>query len=207
MAIQGQYDSGIVYFIGQQVVVDGVLYEATAAVPVDTSPPNADYWEVVSGEIVTPSPAGIPAHYVQPFAWNSLTSAEWAAEGLPVTGYQPNDGDLILAAWFETDTLWNGTTPKADIGTFDGGNDGVFTELLSGTISLGTADSAITDNAGLDKIATDVLNLDTAGMPIRVTSPANPLTIIVSETGVKGGTAAGASAGSSTLHLIVVPAL
>lgn len=205
MSIQGQYDSGITYLIGSQVIVDAILYQATADVPVQTSPPNADYWEVVSGDELPSSPAGIAAHYVFPFAFNTVTSAEWAADGAPVVGYEPNVGDLILAAWFETDTLWNGTTPKADVGTFDGGNAGLFEEINSATVSLATADEAITDNAGIDKIATPVI-VGQAGMPLRITSAANPLLVVVSETGAKNGTAQGSTAGSSTLHLIVVPA-
>lgn len=205
MSIQGQYDSGITYLVGSQVIVAGILYQATADVPTQTSPPNADYWEVVQGDELPSSPAGIPAHFVFPFNFETVTSAEWAADGVPVTGYEPNVGDLILAAWFETDTLWNGTTPTADVGTFDGGNAGLFEEINSATVSLATADSGVTDNAGIDQIATPVI-VGQAGMPLRITSAANPLLVVVSETGAKNGTAQGSTAGSSVLHLIVVPA-
>ncbi|MEE5083809.1 phage tail protein, partial [Pseudomonas alliivorans] len=41
------YDPGETYEIGQMVVVNGRIYQATNAVPTGTSPPNADYWEDV----------------------------------------------------------------------------------------------------------------------------------------------------------------
>lgn len=205
MSNQSQYDSSITYITGQMVIVNEIVYEAVQDVPTQTGPPNGTYWSVVSGEELPNSPAGLPAHFVFPFAFNTVTSAIWASAGAPVIGYQPNVGDLILEAWFETDTLWNGTTPKADVGTFSGGNAGLFEEINSATVSLATADSGVTDNAGIDKIATPVL-VGQAGMPLRVTSAVNPLVVVVSETGAKGGTAQGSTAGSSTLHLIVVPA-
>ncbi|MEE4683653.1 DUF1983 domain-containing protein [Pseudomonas alliivorans] len=41
------YDPGETYEIGQMVVANGRIYQATNAVPTGTSPPNADYWEDV----------------------------------------------------------------------------------------------------------------------------------------------------------------
>ncbi|KPC56525.1 putative phage host specificity protein [Pseudomonas amygdali pv. morsprunorum] len=41
------YDPDLTYEKGQMVVVDGRIYQAEQAVPVNTSPPNAAYWEDV----------------------------------------------------------------------------------------------------------------------------------------------------------------
>ncbi|PPS23786.1 host specificity protein, partial [Pseudomonas amygdali pv. morsprunorum] len=47
------YDPDLTYEKGQMVVVDGRIYQAEQAVPVNTSPPNAAYWEDVGDLLQT----------------------------------------------------------------------------------------------------------------------------------------------------------
>lgn len=57
MGNQSAYSSAQTYIKGQQVIVDDVLYQATRSVPVNTSPPNGSFWDVVA---ITPSgPGGV----------------------------------------------------------------------------------------------------------------------------------------------------
>lgn len=131
-----------------------------------------------------------------------------------VTLFTPAIGDLIYDVGISVTTLFNGTTPKADVGTFSGGNVGLFGELAnSGQVSLGTADVAVTDNAGLtttngnqwlnDAVAS-VASAGTAAFkpPILSVTVANPFLLVVSQTGQKSGTATGASAGVGVVYVI-----
>ncbi|MCF5550307.1 DUF1983 domain-containing protein [Pseudomonas syringae] len=47
------YDPDLTYEKGQMVVVDGRIYQADKAVPINTSPPNGDYWEDVGDLLQT----------------------------------------------------------------------------------------------------------------------------------------------------------
>lgn len=198
MTSQSQYDSSIIYGIGQQVIVGGIVYQATADVPVATSPPNADYWEIVT---VPQAPLG--AEYVASFPFTFAEGSAALAAGIE-TGIVLNDGDLIVGAWFEVDTAFNGTTPLADVGTFSS-TEGIFKELNSAAVDMTAADSAVADNAALDKIGGAKL-AGQAGMPLRATATGTQLLLVVSETGAKGGTASGATVGSAVLHVQILPA-
>ncbi len=56
-----------------------------------------------------------------PFAWNTAGILTGAAL------YTPTIGDMLLDAWIEVGTAWDGTTPLADVGAFVGGDHkGVF---------------------------------------------------------------------------------
>lgn len=56
------------------------------------------------------------------------------------TIYTPTVGDVLLDAWIEVTTAWNGTTPLGDIGTFDNGATGIF-----GSTSANSQDMTDTD--------------------------------------------------------------
>ncbi len=55
-----------------------------------------------------------------PFAFNTAGLA--AGKAL----YTPTIGDFMLDLWVEIDTVWDGTTPQLDVGTFDNLTTGVF---------------------------------------------------------------------------------
>lgn len=195
MSIQGQYDSGITYRLGDQVLVNGTLYQAVQAVPVNEGPPNATYWEVVGGEQAA-TPASIPAHYAFPFDHTAGSAA--LAAGILIDTYIPNEGDVIIEAWFEVDIAFNGTTPKLDWGSFSS-TEGIMHELNSAVVDATVADAAVANN---DTFKTPSAKL--GGVALRVVKTA-PLYVVLSEDGTKGGTASAATAGSATLHLIVIP--
>jgi hypothetical protein len=126
--------------------------------------------------------------------------------------YTPAVGDLIYDIGISVDTLFNGTTPLADVGTFSGGNVGLFGEL-GAAIDLGTADADVTDNAGLAEggtatwLSAAIIVKNTAAesgvLPwtLKVTA-ANPLLLVVSQNGQKGGTATGATAGAGVVYVV-----
>lgn len=152
-----------------------------------------------------PNPAVIRGPF--PFVFNTagLTA------GVPI--YTPAVGDVITDIWVSIATAFNGTTPKADVGTFSGGNNGLFKVLGPDVIDLTAADAAVTTNAGLVASAGDNL-LSAAAISVgsvgtsavlpwflRVTV-ANPLLLVVSQSGAKGGTATGATAGAGNVYVV-----
>ena len=66
MSAQSAYNSSQAYLPGQQVIVAGVVYQSTVFVPPATSPPNSDFWEVITVPIygALPSTAGVTGGYV-----------------------------------------------------------------------------------------------------------------------------------------------
>lgn len=197
MSIQGQYDSGIVYQTTQQVIVNGILYQAISNVPVNTPPPDETYWQVVGGEQAA-TPASIPAHYAFPFGVGEYTPAEMAA-GVAIDTYIPNEGDVIIEAWFEVWSAFNGTTPKLDWGSFSS-TEGIMHELNSAVVDGTVADAAVANN---DTFKTPSAKL--GGVALRVVKTA-PLYAVCSEDGTKGGTSSASTVGEAILHLIVIPA-
>src|ERR1700747_2143590 len=63
---------------------------------------------------------GVPVVRKFPFSYNTpglLTGA---------TVYTPTIGDLLVGAWFEINTPWDGTTPLGEVGQFIDTNLGLF---------------------------------------------------------------------------------
>ncbi len=87
---------------------------------------------------------GSPVVRAFPFAFdtpNLLTGADV---------YVPTIGDILLDAWVEIDTVWDGTTPQGDIGTFVGNIVGLFGYWVSdGAIPLDLNPSQEAQGAGL----------------------------------------------------------
>ncbi len=50
--------------------------------------------------------------------------------------YTPTVGDILLDAWIEIDTAWNGTTPHGDMGSFVSNNHGVFGQAAGTGVGL-----------------------------------------------------------------------
>lgn len=133
--------------------------------------------------------------------------------------YTPTIGDLLLDAWIEVDAAWNGTTPKADFGYFDPGNDGGvgLLGLTWGAVDLTAADVAGRLGLGLlngndssnATIAQQAVSYALPGGPSRGAVPskfatADPIKVCVSADGSVNGSASGATAGSATLYLVTV---
>lgn len=80
--------------------------------------------------------AGSPIVRKFPFAYNTPDLLTGAAV------YTPTVGDILMDAWIEIDTAWDGTTPLGDIGEFDpGGSGGLFSSIAS-AVDMTIADFA-----------------------------------------------------------------
>lgn len=155
----------------------------------------------VESLLTTPdsSPPGIHGVIGCPFAFNDAGINNGEAI------YHPLVGDVLLNAWVEVDTTFNGTTPLLDIGTFDGANTGLF-KHASAAVPLGTAD-ATPDGAGVLVSANGASLVALGGAGKRIAPAkftiAEPILLVVSQNGQKGGTATGATQGAGTVFLHV----
>ncbi len=134
-----------------------------------------------------------------------------------ISFYTPTINDLLVDAWIEVDTAWDGTTPTGDFGTFIGNTAGFISSSsdIQG-IDMTKADDEVLGTGYLNghyQIAPPA-NLSLAiasgtkathqnrGAPGRfVTS--DPLLIVVSQDGSSGGGDPGASQGSASIYLII----
>lgn len=129
--------------------------------------------------------------------------------GVPILALSA--GDILLDVGVSVSTAFNGTTPLADVGTFSS-TTGLF-HALGAVVDLTAARAAITSNTGLDVetfanwLSTGAIAKATAAesaiIPWQVTvTAACELLLVVSETGAKGGTATGATAGAGTVYVV-----
>jgi hypothetical protein len=116
-------------------------------------------------------------------------------------------GSLIYDIGISVPTVFDGTTPLADVGTFTGSNNGLF-HGEGGAIDLTVADSS---NAGSPELATPgedawfstaTYGTDTVRGSVYVVQTAQ-LKLVVSQTGAKGGAAIGATFGEGAVYLLV----
>jgi hypothetical protein len=125
-----------------------------------------------------------------------------------VTVYTPTAQDILIDAWIEITTAFDGTTPKADIGSFSGTTSGLW-DIGGNAIPLGTADSTSVGGAGISVSNTAgvlALSAQDGGSTKRLShsrfTAATPIKLVVSQTGLSGGTAIGGTAGAAKLYLI-----
>lgn len=130
--------------------------------------------------------------------------------------YTPTVGDVLLDAWIEVATAWDGTTPRWDIGTFVGSVYGLFANVATAPGLTG----ADTEDAGAGYLQGDntraatlsiVSALGTAAAangqtatrmaPGKFTA-ANPIKVVVSQDGTVGGADPGSTQGAAILYLI-----
>lgn len=130
-----------------------------------------------------------------------------------VTIYTPQVGDVIYDIGICVTTAFNGTTPLLDVGTFNGGNVGLFGELAAGAVDGSKVYAGVTDNAGLTTpntamwLQAAVGSHGAAGTAAYVSTPiivtaANPILLVGSQSGQKGGTAIGGTAGAGTVFVL-----
>ena len=127
--------------------------------------------------------------------------------------YTPAVGDVILDVGVVITTAFDGTTPKIDVGTFNGGNVGLFGELTAGAIDATKVYADVTDNAGLAVanaalwLSAAVITVGTAGTAaihswqLRC-SAANPVLVVASQNGQKGGTAISSTHGVASIVVV-----
>lgn len=163
----------------------------------------------VEGFIDFTDPTSTPALLRGPFPFSFATASLTAGVHI----FTPNIGDVIYDVGIEIVTAFNGTTPLGDVGTFSGGNDGLFAIQAGVALDLTAADAAVTDNAGLSSPQTPSWLQAAVGSvgaaagaaylptPLYVTA-ANPILLVISETGAKGGTATGATAGAGNVYVL-----
>ncbi len=152
------------------------------------------------------STAGPILHFSLPF--DHTDSAALAAGMTVVT---PEVGDILLDAWIDVSTAFDGTTPQGEIGTFTLFTFGLFSGYGQGTVLLGQAASE--DFGGiiaggqptlLAQTNANVLSQgDVTGVPARITA-ANPIKVVASQNGEQGGTAINSTAGAATAHVLLL---
>jgi hypothetical protein len=163
----------------------------------------------VEGFLDFTDPTNTPAFLRGPFPFTFATAGLTAGVAI----YTPNVGDVIYDIGVEIATAFDGTTPLADVGTFSGGNNGLFDELAGTTVDLTAADAAVTDNAGLSH-ATNQSWLQAAIGSVGAAAGsaylpgalyvtvANPILLVISQTGAKGGAATGATVGVGAVYVL-----
>jgi hypothetical protein len=173
----------------------------------------------LAGNLTFTDPANQPGsvRLVGPYSFAFDTPGLLAA----VTVLTPAAGDVLLDAWIDVTTGFNGTTPKADIGSLDNtSSPGLWGIMIGAPIPLATAGAAVTSNSHLWAYAANgvVLNpsLSSAQASVVVAAAgtsggtipyrfldATPLKLVVSTNGRKSGSAIGGSAGAAALYLLV----
>lgn len=205
--------------------------------------------------VVTPSGEGdLYVDDTTPGLWQATgaTSADWAQVGTSVQGasivrkfpfafntpgiltgaalYTPTVGDILLDAWIEIDTAWDGTTPLGDVGTFIGGGTGLWaSQLFPLDMALADIDQSnsqgmkVGNNTRLSDIqtlldATLYLAANTITgaisqsvgaasdggtriIPMKFTA-ANPIEVVVSQDGTNTGADPGSTQGAGVLYLV-----
>lgn len=134
-----------------------------------------------------------------------------------VTVYTPAIGDVILDVGVAITTAFDGTTPKLDVGTFSG-TAGLFATLGGGVIDGTKLYAAVTDNTGLTSpntplwLSTSVGSAGAAGSAAYnssqlIVTAANPLLLVASQDGAKGGTAIDSTVGEGLVYVLAATPL
>lgn len=167
---------------------------------------------------VTVKQLGVPVVYGFHFAYNTpnlLTGAFL---------YQPALGDVMIEAWVEIDTAWNGTTPKLDVGTFSYGDttgwwatQGSAVPLLASRADGGQLDEifntqtysspTVTPSSRLSDITNfsmTTLNARQRRLPASVYDDTQSIKVCVSQDGSTTGANPGSTQGSGIIYMMWV---
>lgn len=166
------------------------------------SPGSGDAWRTGS---MSPSPLTLLGPFNFDFSTAGLTTGVKLCR-LPV-------GAVIYDVGIAISVTFDGTTPLADVGSFVGGNVGLFGELAGAAVDLTSDDSGVTDNTDLFQsngpnwLAAAVGSVGAAGgatyLPAPLTvSAVSTLMLAVSQNGQKGGTAVGSTAGAGAVYVL-----
>ena len=133
-----------------------------------------------------------------------------------VAFYTPTIDDILIEAWIEVDTAFNGTTPHADISQFTGTSTPYGLWGWNGVTGFGidlaqvdTLDAGGGPLTGANYVSGSAYNVSLADAapghirkaPIRFTT-ADPLLLVVSTDGTKGGTAVGGTTGAGRIYIV-----
>lgn len=162
---------------------------------------------ISNGTVAFTTPTNTPSILYFPFTYQT------AGLAAGVTIYTPTVGTIIEDIGVVITTAFNGTTPKIDIGTFNGGNNGLFDELATAPVDATKVYADVTNNAGLAS-ANSALWLSAAVVSHGITgssaisspqlrvSAANPILLVASQSGAKGGTAITSTQGAGTIYIV-----
>jgi hypothetical protein len=133
--------------------------------------------------------------------------------------WTPAVGDVLLDLWIQVTTVFDGDTPLADVGTFVGSPLGFFGASGAGATSLITLDVDGVNGANVGYEAQQTvltgpslfsLNVALLWLPDPVARgvpgvfrETNPLLLVVSQSGEKGGDPVGGAAGEGNVYLVV----
>lgn len=156
-----------------------------------------------SGQIVQPPGDEVITKFNFAFNTPGLTTG--------LTVFTPTAGDILVDCWLEIDTAFNGTTPKVDVGDFVSANTGWFAQAasaLDATVADATATSGplLVDqmtNSGHNsslRAAGDTNSKDRS-LPGKFAN-ANPVKLVLTQNGQKGGVATGATQGAGTVFFL-----
>jgi hypothetical protein len=124
--------------------------------------------------------------------------------------WTPTIGDLLLTAWPQVDTAWDGTNPYGDIGPFlNPGDGGWYKPLNSGSgVDMTLADAVALLPGILSGNPSNVFDLYWHGnqknyrvLPGPFTT-ADPIKIVVSQDGTNTGLDPGATQGSGIVYVV-----
>lgn len=152
------------------------------------------------------APAGVPIVRKFSFAFDSPD----ILTGHPI--YTPTVGDILLDAWLEVDTAWDGTSPRFDFGSFLFGTPGLFAlanypiQILDLEIGDASPDPTVlfggTGNSSLQQVQ-DTNRIVPAKFISRFgTQVTDPLKIVVSQDGTPTGVDPGSTQGAAVLYLV-----
>lgn len=130
-----------------------------------------------------------------------------AAIGFPI--YTPEPDEILLDAWFELETVWDGSTPKIDIGQFLAGDINGYAKIAQAAWAATTADVQ-TASGGLLYAAARPSLVELVGnqgnrrtVPSRFVT-ADPVCVICTTTGATTGSDPGSTQGAGSIYLVTV---
>jgi hypothetical protein len=155
------------------------------------------------------SGAGSPVVRAFPFAYNTPSLLTGHAV------YTPTIGDVLLDAWVEVRTAWNGTTPLCDFGRFAGGRGWNAYDGFHGVRAMDQADDSnglvgmsVNGGPGDGRSLLAAVNADPSGtwgtdrnLPASFIT-ADPIKVVVSQDGTDAGADPGSTQGAAVLYLI-----
>ena len=126
--------------------------------------------------------------------------------------YVPKIGDVLLDAWIEVDTAWDGTTPLGDFGLFANSFPGFLATIgtaisesafqdMTAAVSAATLGVAIDPAANNDAAALSSHDLLKQYVPCKFVT-ADPVCVCVTRTGLPGGASPGSTKGAAALCII-----
>ena len=158
----------------------------------------------------TSSAVGAPLVRAFPFTFDTPDLLTGAAL------YTPTVGDILLDAWIEIDTAWDGTTPRGDFGTFVGAAYGIFGGGVPGVpVDLTQAEDEGL-GAGIQVQESGIARPFTASsmnyhatpgyafnkyVPAKFTA-GHPVKVVVSRNGQNDGADPGSTQGAAVLYLV-----